>query len=113
MFFTVVLMYSKQNTNMNKFPLHQKGIKALEQLLYALPDAKLANEVSALRTDFKQWVCKKFELKPDELDYLNELSRDFIEYAAIKSSNFLAQRKAIHFTIIEFKPENRTRSISI
>ena len=98
---------------MNKFPLHQKGIKALAEQLYALPDAKLVNEVLALRTGFKQWVCTKFELKPDELHYLNELSRDFIEYAAIKSSNFLAQRKAIHFTVIEFKPESRTKSIPV
>ena len=98
---------------MNKFPLHQKGIKALEQILYALPDHKLAIEVLALRIDFKQWVCTKFKLEPDELAYLNELNKHFIEYAAIKSSNFLAQRKPIHFAVIEFKPESSTRSIPI
>ena len=98
---------------MNKFPLDQKGIKALAQLLYDLPDAKLANEVLTIRTDFKKWLCTKFELEPDELHYLNELNKHFIEYAAIKSSNFLAQRKAIHFTVIEFKPESRIRSIPI
>ena len=97
---------------MNKFPLNQKGIKGLQQILYALPDSKLAIEVLALRTDFKQWIKLKFELEPDELDYLNELDKNFMKYAAIKSSNFLAQRKPIRFAIIEFKPENRTKSIS-
>ena len=89
---------------MKKFPLHQKGIKELQQLLYALPDTKLAIEVMALRTDFRQWVKTKFELTHDELNYLDQLNAHFIEYAAIKSSNFLAQRKPIHFAIIEFKP---------
>lgn len=98
---------------MNKFPLHQTGIKALLQLLYALPDSKLAIEVLALRTDFKQWIKTKFILNPDELDYLNELNKHFIEYVAIKSSNFLAQRKPIHFVVIEIKPENKTKNISI
>ena len=51
---------------MNKLPLNQKGIKALTQQLYALPDVKLANEILAVRIDFKKWLCRKFELKPDE-----------------------------------------------
>ncbi|MES2653047.1 MAG: hypothetical protein V4663_15000 [Bacteroidota bacterium] len=91
---------------MKKFQLHQKGIKELQQLLYDLPDPKLAIEVLNLRTDFKKWVKSKFELTPDELDYLEQLNKHFIEYAAIKSSNFLAQRKPIHFSIVEFKPES-------
>ncbi|RYG22302.1 MAG: hypothetical protein EOO07_00240 [Chitinophagaceae bacterium] len=90
---------------MNKFPLHRKGIQDLQHKLYALPDSKLAVEVLALRTDFKQWIKSKFELKQDELDFINELSPHFAEYAAIKSSNFLAQRKPIQFSIIEFRPE--------
>ena len=90
---------------MSKFQLHQKGILALQQKLYALPDSKLAAEVFALRLDFKKWVKSKFELQPDELDFINDLNPHFAEYAAIKSSNFLAQRKPIQFTIVEFKPE--------
>jgi len=90
---------------MRKFPLHQKGIQKLQHELYALPDSKLALEVLALRTDFKQWVKSKFELQADELDFINELNPHFAEYAAIKSSNFLAQRKPIQFAVIEFRPE--------
>lgn len=90
---------------MKKFQFHQKGIVELQQQLYALPDPKLAIEVLNLRTDFKKWVKSKFELSPDELDYLEQLNKHFIEYAAIKSSNFLAQRKPVQFSVIEFKPE--------
>ena len=90
---------------MSKFQLHQKGIQELQHKLYALPDSKLALEVLALRTDFKKWVKSKFELQPNELDFINELNPHFVEYAAIKSSNFLAQRKPIRFAVIEFKPE--------
>lgn len=94
---------------MKKFELHQKGIKELQQQLYALPDPKLAIEVMNLRRDFKEWVKSKFELTPDELDYLEQMNKPFIEYAAIKSSNFIAQRKPIHFSIVEFKPEPLSR----
>ncbi len=90
---------------MKKFPLHQRGIEELQRTLYALPDSKLALEVLALRTDFKRWVKIKFELQAGELDFINELNPHFEEYAAIKSSNFLAQRKPINFAVIEFKPE--------
>ena len=90
---------------MKKFELTQKGIKDLQQLLYELPDPKLAVEVLNLRTDFKKWVKSKFALTADELDYLDQLNKHFVEYAAIKSSNFLAQRKPLHFSIVEFKPE--------
>ena len=90
---------------MKKLPLHQNGIKELTRVLYALSDAKLAIEVVALRSDFKEWIKSKFELNPDELEFLDQMNKHLIEYAAIKSSNFLALRKPLHFTIIEFKPE--------
>lgn len=89
---------------MKKFKLHQKGVKALQQLLHDLPDSKLAIEVMALRINFRQWVKSKFDLTYDELEFIDQLNRHFIEYLAIESSNFLAQRKAIRFTAIEFKP---------
>ncbi|MEJ5995198.1 hypothetical protein WG904_12285 [Pedobacter sp. Du54] len=90
---------------MNKFQLTQGGILALQRLLYELPDSKLAIEVLALRTDFKQWIKTKFELQRDELDFIDELNSHFSEYAAIKLSNFIAQRKPIQFSVIEFKPK--------
>lgn len=89
---------------MKKFQLHQRGVQELQRLLYDLPDAKLALEVLALRTDFKEWVKTKFDLQANELDFINELSPQFLEYAAIKSSNFLAQRKPIRFAVIELRP---------
>lgn len=89
---------------MKKFKLHQKGIKALQQFLYALPDPKLAIEVRALRIDFKKWIKTKFELTINDLNLLNQLSVHFTEFAAIKFSNFLAQRIPISFAIIDFKP---------
>lgn len=97
---------------MKKLQLTQEGIKELQQLLYDLPDGKLAIEVLNLRTDFKQWVKDKFELTSDELDYLEQLSKPFTEYVSIKGSNFLAQRKPINFSVIEFKPESSSKSIS-
>jgi len=98
---------------MKKFPFHQKGILAVQQQLYALTDKKLATEVFTIRKDFREWIKTKFDLSLDELDYLNKLNAHFIEYAAIKSSNFLAQRKPIQFSIIEFKPESQTQNIAI
>ncbi len=90
---------------MKKFQLHQRGIEELQRILYALPDAKLAAEVLALRTDFKEWVKTKFELQPSELNFIDDLSPQFAAYAAIKSSNFLALRKPIRFAVIELRPE--------
>ncbi|RZK39037.1 MAG: hypothetical protein EOO90_20135 [Pedobacter sp.] len=92
---------------MQKKPLfHQKGITLLQQQLYALPDYKLAVEVLAIRSDFKRWIKSKFELSLEETDFLDDLGSQFTEYAAIKSSNYLAQRKPIRFTIVEFQPLN-------
>jgi len=91
---------------MKKFSLHQTGIQELQQYLYALPDAKLAIEVSCLRIDFKQWLKTKFELQQDELDFLDQMNKPFTEYAAIKCSDLVALRKPIQFSVIEFKPHN-------
>jgi hypothetical protein len=96
---------------MKKFQLHQRGVQELQRILYDLPDDKLALEVLALRTDFKEWVKTKFELQPNELDFINELSPQFLEYAAIKSSNFLAQRKPIQFEVIELRPASTEAAI--
>lgn len=96
---------------MKKFQLHENGIKELQQLLYALPDHKLAKEVFNLRTDFKQWLSTKFELTEQELDFLNQLNHQFLEYAAINSSNFLAERKPIQFSVVEFKPDSNANDL--
>lgn len=85
---------------MKKFKFHQKGLTELQQLLYALPDTKLALEVMALRTDFKEWIKTKFELSVDDLNFLNQLSVHFIEYAAIKASNCLAKRMPVKVQLI-------------
>lgn len=90
---------------MKKFQLHKRGIQELEHTLYALPDSKLAIEVLAIRTDLKQWIKAKFDLQIHELDFIDELNPHFTEYAAIKLSNFIAQRKPIHFAVVEFKPD--------
>ncbi|MGF1924215.1 MAG: hypothetical protein ACQUHE_08545 [Bacteroidia bacterium] len=97
---------------MKKFQLHQNDIKELQQMLYALPDHTLAKEAFNLRTDFKKWVKTKFELTDQELDFLNQLNHRFIEYAAIKSSNFLAERKPIQFSVVEFKPDSDVNDLS-
>ncbi len=88
---------------MKKFPLNQKGIQRLQQYLYVLSDIKLAIEVSTLRSGFIQWLKTKFDLTNDELAYLNQLNKHFIEYLAINSSNFLAERKPIYFMVFEFE----------
>ncbi|MES2418121.1 MAG: hypothetical protein V4541_08015 [Bacteroidota bacterium] len=86
---------------MRKFPFNQKGIEELQQLLHALPNSKLSIEILALRLDLRTWVKNKFDLTKDQLDFVNEMSNYLVDYAAIKSGNYLAQRIPVNFTVLE------------
>lgn len=80
---------------MKKFLFNPTGIQELQTLLHALPDARLAKEVVAIRLNFKKWLKVKFSLTLDELNFLDLLSDSFLAYAGIAASNFLAQRKTV------------------
>lgn len=90
---------------MKKFALTQKGIRRLQEKIYALDDRALALEVLKLRTQFKDWIEEKFELDQDETAFIRDLNEQFTIYAAVKLSKMLAQRKQITFNVIEFKTE--------
>lgn len=80
------------------------GIKEVQLSLYSLSDEDLALEVYQLRIDLKKWITGKFSLDYAEKEKLEQLSPSFVEYAAIKLSNFLAQRKPLQFTVVDFEP---------
>lgn len=89
---------------MKKFLFNPTGIQELQRLLHALPDARLAKEVVAIRLNFRQWLKHKFELTLDELNFLDLLSDSFLAYAGIAASNFLAQRKTVQ---LKFKNDEK------
>ena len=86
---------------MKKFLFNPKGTRELQRELHALSDARLAKEVASLRLNFRQWLKVRFELSLDELNFLDLLSENFLSYAGIVVSNFVAQRKMI---TLKFKP---------
>lgn len=89
---------------MRKFPFNQKGLDDLQLLLFSLPDNLLAKEVYAIRTDFRHWVKEKFILSISNRETLKHIDEQFIRHISIKSSNYVAERKTVTLTIIDYFP---------
>lgn len=69
---------------MEKQPFDETGLQQLLTELYALPDFELSEQAFAFRNHTKLWINGKFDLDPQQLAFLQEMSP-----AAI---NFLAQQ---------------------
>ncbi len=82
---------------MPKQPLTATGVQDKLAELYALSDTQLAQEASALATDFLGWIDNHFNLTTAQNSYLSGVSADFITLAAAQTSFAIKYRRNITF----------------
>ena len=62
------------------YPLNSLGVAEMLKNLYALPDRDLAMQSLEIRTNFRKWVMDNFNLSTSQIDYLNSLPNDSVQY---------------------------------
>jgi hypothetical protein len=72
--------------NMQKFPFTNEGFQELQNALYALPDAALEIEATAIQSDFNNWMNKHFELAPSQVNFLQHLDERAVSFLAFQTS---------------------------
>jgi len=77
---------------MQKQPFTQSGLQDLLLDLYALSDSLLAEEAGALRHQPRLWINGHFDLTQDQLDYLQNMPTQLIQFIAEDGSFAISHR---------------------
>lgn len=62
------------------YPLTSRGVSELLENLYSLPDSDLKLQAIEIKTNFRSWVEKNFSLSQGQINYLNSLPDDSVQY---------------------------------
>lgn len=87
------------------FPFTSQGVEDLLDQLYALPNSKLAEEATAISTNFKAWVATKFSLTTAQLAYLDDMDETATDYYGLQCGFCFENRLQIILNYPE-KPQN-------
>lgn len=82
---------------MTQQPLTPAGVQAKQNELYALPANQLAQQVSLIQSDFKNWVSTNFILTQAQSAYLNTIDSRWI--AATASNTATAVSNMLPITL--------------
>ncbi|MHA4894119.1 hypothetical protein ACXZ1K_05150 [Pedobacter sp. PWIIR3] len=96
---------STMTTATATYAFTQSGVDALLQELYQLPKFELKAESETLKTNFREWLSDRFELKPSQLDYLNNMNAQTLKLTAASCSFALANQLPIYVE----KPANESK----
>lgn len=80
---------------MQKFPFTNEGFQQLQNALYALTDAALEIEATAIQSDFNNWMNHHFELASSQVDFLQHLDERAVSFIAFKTSFAVGNRLPI------------------
>lgn len=84
---------------MEKRPFTPQGLQDLINQLYALPDAELQSEATAIGIDFTLWTNNHFTLSSQQVDFLNAIDERFIAAAASNCN-------PSHYPLTEYQDSN-------
>lgn len=84
---------------MERVPFSPDGVKRKQAELYALTDARLAEQADLLRDDLKAWVRNNFQLTTDQETYLSGMEPRAISFLSCEVSCTLRRRLPIDFGI--------------
>ena len=62
------------------YPLTSRGVSELLENLYALPDNDLELQAIEIKTNFRSWVEKNFSLSQGQINYLNAMPDNSVQY---------------------------------
>lgn len=74
----------------------QHGVNALLEELYQLPQFELKAEADYMRSNFREWMTTRFELKPSQLHYLENMNEQTANLTATACSFALANNLPIY-----------------
>lgn len=77
---------------MEKQPFTEAGTKALQQQLYSLNNAELKRQAQSIQTNIKAWAIEHFELNIKQLEYLNSINQQSIDFLAGQTSYAVGNR---------------------
>lgn len=74
-----------------------EGVAQVQTSIVGLPAAELAAEVNHIRTDFKGWIRKWFDLHPNQEQQLDIMPEDFALRLANAIADHYEQRIPVQF----------------
>src|SRR5690606_20490893 len=89
--------YLHLNTNNMKQIFDNDGVAKVQASVVGLPAAELAAEVTYIRTDFKGWMRKCFDLHPNQEQQLDIMPEDFALRLANAIADHYEQRVPVQF----------------
>lgn len=83
---------------MTQQPFTSTGVQAKTTELYALSAGDLATQVNLINTDFSSWISDNFTLSTAQQTYLDNMSTQFLNYAATLTAFAVANKLDIGFS---------------
>lgn len=77
------------------FPFSPKGVQDKLTELYALTDNDLAQQATAIKTNFTQWILANFSFGPAQVIYINNLNVNVAEYYGVQCALCFTNRLPI------------------